>query len=126
MTRAVDVDVLPTDVYSDDLDLVISHGYVASVTHDGAAGGNLLTFFVDLEPALVFGRAARQSQQSSGYGVYRGALERRFVPGIGYVVTTYITGPSLDRVDGEQVAFARWAAGTRLKSAAWHVPGASI
>ena len=80
-----------------------------------------LFFFNAKEPALVFGRAARMSQNVSSYGVRRGALERKYKDG-GDERTLYVTGDRLDRsADAdEQETFLRFAAGTVPDSSHWH------
>jgi hypothetical protein len=57
---------------------IIREGFAAEI---GGVGTELWFFFEHLEPALVFGRSARQSLRINGYGVHPAAEEISSKPG---------------------------------------------
>lgn len=90
---------------------IVVHGYAAEIS------GRLphsWVFFGAIEPALVFGRAARMSYDVSSYGVFEAAREVRWDDSRGRdIATLYInsSGEGLDRADDETKAFRRWMRG---------------
>lgn len=110
------VEVLPRPRRRDDH--IIVHGYAV-----GFAGFSGLpqtwVFFEDLEPAIVFGRAARMSGYDvNHYGVTEAAREARWKQHRGDVVTLYLkAGSHLRDHPNEKPILERWVRGCNPKSA---------
>lgn len=109
------VEVLPRALHRDDH--VIHRGYAVEF-------GQWM-FFPAIEPALVFGRAARMSLDCSSYGVYEAAQEVKFCDRHGDERVLLIkSGDRLDRQDNEVELLKRFVQGVKEHpwSAHWHEP----
>ncbi|KOU08306.1 hypothetical protein ADK86_04145 [Streptomyces sp. NRRL F-5755] len=102
----------------------MKHGYAV-----GFAGNSGLPqtwiFFADLEPAVVFGRAARMSAfDVNHYGVSEAAGETRYTERLGRdVVTLHLKQDShLRDHDNEMPILKRWVRGCRPDSAYYEGP----
>lgn len=104
----------------------VIHGYLVRLgSHLGAH--QRWFFFGHLEPALVFGRAARMSASVSSYGVHAAATEAHQDPAnpTRDITTIHVrTGTGLDRADDELQHFDRWLRATRARpeSSHYHPP----
>lgn len=98
---------------------VVRHGYAVD------AGGSWY-FFTDLEPAIVFGRAARMSLDCRSYGVFRAAHETNHCAQHGDERALIFVGLQVDRGADEADVINRFAAGVAQhpESSHWHAPKA--
>jgi len=113
---------LPRRVRSDRR--VVEHGYAAEI---GGMGTSTWFFFGHLEPALVFGRAARQSGRITSYGVHPAAEEWRWDSPAGpeRKILHVVRSERLDRRGDEREHITRWADRCDPCSAHWPpTPGA--
>ncbi len=106
---------LPPESHEEDC--IVRHGYAAE-----AAGA--WYFFGDLEPAIVFGRAARMSLDCRSYNVFQAAHETRHCVQHGDERVLVFIGYQLDRGADEADVIARFAAGIaeHPRSSYWHPP----
>lgn len=104
------VDALPDRKRSDVLKITLGYAVCIGAWY----------FFEDLPPALVFGRAARMSNEVSAYSVHRAAREARFNDGLRRDERfLWFLSESLDRHDDEADHFRTWIDGTGPKSSHW-------
>lgn len=96
---------------------VVRHGYAVDA-------GGIWHFFSNIEPAIVFGRAARMSLDCRSYGVFRAAHETYHCPQHGDERALTFVGLQLDRGADEADIIARFAAGVAEHPASsyWHAP----
>ena len=96
---------------------IVRRGFAAEI--DGSRT-ELWFFFEHLEPALVFGRSARQSLRINGFGVHPAAEEGVSTPdGRDRRILHVIRSERLDRHDDERRHFLAWANGCDPASAYW-------
>lgn len=96
---------------------VVCHGFAAQI---GGSGTSTWFFFEHLEPALVFGRSARQSLRIGSYGVHPAAEELASKPGArDRRILHVIRSERLDRRDDEHGHFLKWADMCDVASAYW-------
>ncbi len=96
---------------------IVRHGYAAYI---GGSGTATWFFFEHLEPALVFGRSARQSLRITSYGVHPAAEELASTPGGRDRRILHVSrSERLDRRDDERQHFLTWAGKCDPASAHW-------
>ena len=86
------------------------HGYAVCLNDED------YYFFPHLEPAVVFGRAARMASTCGGYNV------RQAARGSGDALYVLPHGTNVDRRPGEKRLFRRWIRGVDTFEAEWQVP----
>jgi hypothetical protein len=96
---------------------IVRHGFAAEI---GGRGTELWFFFEHLEPALVFGRSARQSLRINGYGVHPAAEEISAKPRArDRRILHVIRSERLDRREDGSGHFLVWAYMCDPASAYW-------
>ena len=88
------------------------------VTHIFGAYGSVCTFFSHLEPALAFGRAARMSKETEGFGVHDAYLETELDPRLQREVRSLTSDRDPIHVsrDDEHEILLRWVDGCQPDS----------
>ncbi|MEI7030700.1 hypothetical protein [Streptomyces pratensis] len=118
------VDRLPRTRYTDEH--IVRRGYAVDIAgHPGAGLPRSWVFFTDLEPAVVFGRAARMSSYDiSHYGVSEAARENRWSERAHTDVATLCIkrGSHLRDHATELRLLKRWVQGCRPDSVYYEAP----
>jgi hypothetical protein len=94
-------------------------GYIGCV---GSRGVECALFFRNLEPALAFVQAGRDSIDVAGVDLLRAVDVRKYDPAKRVDVRTIYIGPYLTEFRGCKPLLSRWVDGVRPKSAHWQSP----